>query len=207
MSGKPFWERRARVYDAAVALLGHPSRRLLELTAGAVRGAGDVLEVAAGTGLLTVAIAPAAGRVVATDYAEAMVGVLGRRVAEAGLANVACERADVYALPYAPGAFDAVVAANVLHLVPDLAGAVASLRRVLRPGGKLVAPTFCHDETARSALVSRGLALAGFPGRRRFTAGSLRAALEREGLSVTRSEVLPGLIPVGYVEGVFRPSS
>ncbi|HEU4407709.1 MAG TPA: class I SAM-dependent methyltransferase [Polyangiaceae bacterium] len=203
MSAKTFWERRARVYDAAVALLGHPSPRLLQLAVESARGAGNVLEVAAGTGLLTAALAPAAGRVVATDYAEAMVGVLRRRVAEAGLANVVCERADLYDLPYESGAFDVVVAANVLHLVPDVPGALSALRRVLRPGGKLVAPTFCHDETLRSAAASRALALVGFPGRRRFTTSTLRATLEREGLVVERRETLPGLIPVGYVEGAF----
>jgi SAM-dependent methyltransferase len=206
VSAQGFWDRRARIYDAAVKLLGHPSTRLLELTAESARGADSVLEVAAGTGLLTAALAPVAGHVVATDYAEAMVAVLRRRLAESGVTNVVCEQADLYDLPYKSGTFDVVVAANAMHLVPDVAGAVAALRRVLRPGGKLVVPTFCHAETLRSAAASRGLALVGFPGRRRFTRSALRTTLEQEGLNVGRSETLPGLIPVGYVEGTFPPA-
>ena len=45
--------------------------------------------------------------------------------------------------------------------------------------------------------------MTGFPGHRRFTGKSLRAALEEAGLHVTKSEMLRGLIPIGYAEGTF----
>jgi hypothetical protein len=82
-----------------------------------------------------------------------------------------------------------------------LDGAIAALRRVLKPGGRLIAPTFCHDETVTSRVVSRVLAITGFPNQRRFTAKSLGQALEGAGLQNTRTELLPGVIPIGYVEG------
>jgi len=134
-----------------------------------------------------------------------MVSALEQRVRDVGLTNVRCEQADLYALRFEGGAFDAVVAANVLHLVPDLRGALTALRRVLKPGGKLIVPTFCHDETAVSWVVSRALAVTGFPGHRRFTAKSLRQAVEAAGVRVTRTETLPGLIPIGFVEGTLGP--
>ena len=122
MSDREYWERHAQKYDASLRLLlGRPLPKMLELTAAAVRGCDRVLEVAAGTGVVTTAIARSASTVVATDYAGAMVASLAQRVREAGLTNVVCEQANVYALRYRPGEFDAVVAANVLHLVPDLA--------------------------------------------------------------------------------------
>jgi len=175
---------------------------MLELASESVRGRQSVLEVAAGTGIVTSAIAETADSIVATDYAAAMVEALKQRVQDAGLKNVTCEQADVYALPYSDGEFDAVVAANVLHLVPDLPAAIRALRNVTKPGGMLVTPTFCHDETKVSWLVSRLLAISGFPGYRRFTMQSLRIALEENGVQITRAELLPGLIPIGFVEGV-----
>jgi len=72
---------------------------------------------------------------------------------------------------------------------------------MLRPDGILIAPTFCHDETRISWLVSRLLAVTGFPGHRRFTVQSLNGALEDAGLAVDLSESLPGLIPIGYAQG------
>lgn len=177
---------------------------MLKLASEAVRGKRRVLEVAAGTGVVTAALARTCETVVATDYAAAMIGVLSERVHELGLDNVTCEQADIYSLPYADGEFDAIVAANVLHLVPDLPAAIAALRRVLTPNGILVAPTFCHDETRVSRMVSRLLSISHFPGQCRFSARSLRDRLEAVGLNITREETLPGIIPVGYIEGSFN---
>jgi SAM-dependent methyltransferase len=57
----------------------------------------------------------------------------GRR----GLDFVETEEADITALPFEDGAFDVVVTYNGLHCVPDPAGAVMEMARVLRPGGEL----------------------------------------------------------------------
>jgi phosphatidylethanolamine/phosphatidyl-N-methylethanolamine N-methyltransferase len=201
---RTYWERHAKGYDVSLRFLTKKLPRLRELAVEALHGTRRVLEVAAGTGAVTTAIATAAREVVATDYSEAMVVALEAQVRNSGFSNVRCERADIYALSYEPESFDAVVAANVLHLVPDLDGAITALRRVLVPGGKVIVPTFCHDETLTSAIVSRVIAVTGFPGHRRFTVGSLRQALEDRGLGIRREETLGGLIPIGYVEGVFE---
>ncbi|MBK8015205.1 MAG: class I SAM-dependent methyltransferase [Deltaproteobacteria bacterium] len=199
-----YWERHAWRYDLSLGPLGKPLPRMLELVAEAVKGRERILEVAAGTGLVTPVLARAGGEVVATDYAAAMVDRLRDKVAAAGLLNVDCRQADIYDLPFEGGTFDAVVAANVLHLVPDLEGALAALTKMLRPDGVLIAPTFCHDETRLSWLVSRVLAVTAFPGHRRFTIGSLRTAFETAGLKVDRCEVISGLLPIGYVEGFYQ---
>lgn len=62
-------------------------------------------------------------------------------------------------------------------------------------------PTFCHAQTILSRVVSRVLALTGFPGHRRFTAMGLREELEAVGIRVTRMELISGVIPVAYAEG------
>ncbi len=125
---------------------------------------------------------------------------LEARVREAGISNVRCEQADLYALRFDAGSFDAVFAANVLHLVPDLERALANLRRMLQPGGVLVAPTYLHKETLGASMLSRVFALTGFPGQRRFTSTTLRAAIEAAGFAVTRTEIIPGPFPIGYIE-------
>jgi len=198
---RQFWERAAPHFDRTAKTFARPLARARALAAQGVSGAGSVLEVAAGTGLFTAAIAPKARRVVATDYADAMVTALRRRIDEAGLSNVECARADIYALPFADGSFDAVVASNVLHLVHDLPGAFRALRRVLKPGGILIAPTFCHDETRLSWLLSRMMAITPHPCSSRFTAISLKRAIEGAGFRVRRFETIPGMFPIGYVEG------
>ncbi|MCA9598174.1 MAG: class I SAM-dependent methyltransferase [Myxococcales bacterium] len=198
---RDYWQRHASKYDATLGPLGKPLPRMLELVGQAARGRARVLEVAAGTGLVTPVLARSSAAVVATDYAPRMVERLRDKITDLGLGNVECRQADIYDLPFEPASFDAVVAANVLHIVPNLDAALSSLTRVLKPDGIFIAPTFCHDETRLSWLVSRLLALTGFPGHRRFTVASLRAALERAGVAVNRCEALPGLLPIGYVDG------
>ena len=201
-----YWNRYASRYDLSLRLLRRPLPRMLELIAEATEGAERVLEVAAGTGLVTPTLAETAREVVATDYAEAMLERLQTKVADQGLSNVQCEQADIYALPYDPHSFDVVVAANVLHIVPDLEKALSELKKMLKPGGLLIAPTFCHDETRVSWLMSRLLAITAFPGQRRFTSSALAEALTESGFSVSRSETLPGLIPIGYVQATATTS-
>jgi phosphatidylethanolamine/phosphatidyl-N-methylethanolamine N-methyltransferase len=65
----------------------------------------------------------------------------------------------------------------------------------------MVLPTFCHDETKVSWVLSRLLGVTGFPGERRFTAASFTAALETTGIRLQRQELIPGPIPVMYVHG------
>ncbi len=205
MSGndRTYWERHAKNYDRSMALLGRPIPRMAALAGEAVNGFDLVLEVAAGTGLVTTALAGAATQVISTDYAEEMVRLLEVNVRAEGFSNVRFEQADIYGLNYEDSSFDAVVAANVLHLLPDFPAALASFRRVLKPGGRLITPTFCHDENTLSWLMSRALSLSGFPGHRRFTVRSLRRELEHHGLIVERSEIIHGAIPIGYIEGRF----
>ncbi|MBE7448966.1 MAG: methyltransferase domain-containing protein [Kofleriaceae bacterium] len=197
--GRSYWERHAKRYDRSTRFLSRPVPRMLELAVETARGKARVLEVAAGTGLVTTAIAPVVGELIATDYAVEMVKKLEGRVRDAGLANVVCEQADLYRLRFEDASLDAVFAANVLHLVPDLDRALASLRRVLVPGGALVVPTYLHNETFVAKVLSRLFGLTGFPGKRRFTSTTLRAAIEGAGFTVTQAETIPGPFPIGFV--------
>lgn len=199
--GLAYWERLATRYDLAMLLLGGPLPQMAQRLAADVRGARRVLELGAGTGLATLAIASSAGEVIATDYAEAMVAALSAQVKRARLTNVRCERANLYQPRWPAATFDAVVAANVLHLVPDLPSALAVMRAMLRPGGLLLVPTYCHDETLPSRALSGVMTLTGFPGQRRFTHQRLADALRAQGLRVVRAELLRGLLPIGYVVG------
>jgi len=97
---------------------------------------GELLEVAAGTGVVTRALdaaLPAGARIVATDLNPAMLDH-----AASGLSSprVSWRPADGQALPFADAAFDAVVCQFGVMFFPDRAAGFAEARRVLRPGGR-----------------------------------------------------------------------
>lgn len=98
-----------------------------------------VLDLGAGTGVASEALPEVGAEPVGLDLAPEM---LAHRQASrpSGVAG------DARRLPFRDGAFGAVVAAFSLNHVPDLPRALAECRRVLRPGGLLLASTFASGE-------------------------------------------------------------
>ncbi len=199
-----YWDGQAAGYDRAMALLGGPLPAAIDGAVAAVAGKGRVLELACGTGLVTVRLAAVVDQLDATDFSAAMVAQTRARLA--GRPGVRCWALDVGELVPPDVPYDAVVAANVLHLLPDLDGALARMRAVLAPGGLLVVPTYCHAETWLSRGVSAVMGAAGFPGQRRFTVASLAARVGAAGFVGIEARRIPGLLPIGLVVAR-RPSA
>ncbi len=99
----------------------------------------DLLETAAGTGVLTRAIAsrlPASARIVATDLNQPMLDY--SRARQSGDGRIAWKQADALALPFADQAFDLVACQFGVMFFPDKVRAYAEARRVLKPGGHFI---------------------------------------------------------------------
>jgi demethylmenaquinone methyltransferase/2-methoxy-6-polyprenyl-1,4-benzoquinol methylase len=103
-----------------------------------------VLDVAAGTGDLTQALARrvgAKGCVVHTDINEAMLRAGRDRLLDTGL-NLPSVLCDAEALPFASASFDLVCVAFGLRNMTHKDAALREMRRVLRPGGRLLVLEF-----------------------------------------------------------------
>jgi len=100
------------------------------------RARGDVLEVAIGTGL-NLPIYPADVRLTGVDLSPAMLAVARSRAAELGR-EVDLREGDAQSLPFPDASFDTVVSTLSLCAIPDDRAAIAEMRRVLRPGGRLL---------------------------------------------------------------------
>ena len=115
--------------------------------------AGDVLEIACGTGQVTrrlrTRLDPAV-RLVATDLSAAMLAYARANVGEAG---IEWREADACQLPFADRSFAAAVCALGLMFVPDKARAFAEARRVLAPGGTFFFSVWDRIEENSTGLV------------------------------------------------------
>ncbi len=99
-----------------------------------------VVDVGAGTGLLTLALAPSVAKVWAIDISPAMLDHLATKAASAELANVQTAPANAVRLPLADGSATVVVSNYCYHHLSDddKARGLREVFRVLQPGGRVV---------------------------------------------------------------------
>jgi len=155
------WEAMAPGWDVRHAYFEERARpvteKMLERLAAA-RGQ-SILELAAGTGVVgfaAAALVGSLGRVIVSDFSEAMVDVARRHAKELGLENVDCRVLDAERLDLADEAVDGVLCRWGYMLMGDPTAALAETRRVLRPGGRLSCAVFAGpDQNPWAALPSQ----------------------------------------------------
>ena len=196
MSG--FWDRWARFYDLAERSNRKVNAAAASYVAGLIPIGVRVLDCAAGTGEFSLAAAKRAGWVLCTDLSLEMLKQARRKAKKRGAANISFAQRDVTSLPDPEGSFHTVVAANVLHLLPEPEKAVRELWRTTAPGGRLILPTYLQGKTGMpyGAMIKiyQGV---GFHYEHAFTPESYRMFLERLKLAPVAMEVIPGGVPEG----------
>ena len=191
-------------YDVMNDLMSFGIHRLwkrLTIDAAAVRPGQSVLDVAGGTGDLAKAFARrvgASGHVVLSDINAAMLGTGRDRLLDDGVVGVDCALADAEALPFADGSFDRVTIAFGLRNVTDKPRALASMFRVLRPGGRLLVLEFskpvvpllerAYDAYSFAALPVMGRLVAGDADSYRYLAESIRMHPDQDALEAMMRE-------------------
>lgn len=191
--------------DRAAALKEIRAIKLRSYAAlGPLRGV-RLLEVGCGTGddaaRLARAVGPE-GNVVALDSNAAMLAEARARFGQ--VANLRFELGAAAALPFTAGAFDAVRADRVVHLVADPGAALAEMVRVLRPGGRLA----ISEPDWRSLVVEGGDAdttraiLDGLASGPRPSTADFVALVQAAGLTI--DAVLPDTLVITDVESAYE---
>ncbi len=134
------WDRAACHYERSWQAQLEPAQtNLLEM---ARLAPGErILDVACGTGLVTLraaALVGPNGTVVGVDLSEEMVVTARDRARNRGIANVTFERMDAEEILFDAGAFDVALCALGLMYAPDPEKAVVEMHRVSRPGGRAI---------------------------------------------------------------------
>lgn len=180
---------RRSVWRAAADGREPTARALTAVRALAPR---DVLEIGCGTGAFAERLAaqhPDA-RVVATDASVRLVELTARRGIEARVA-------DAGDLPFGDASFDLVAALWMLYHVPDLDRALAEARRVLRPGGRLLAVTNGDEHVAELRRQA-----GGGPAVTQFSSQNGEEALRRHFGSVSREDLRPRAVFTDHAEAL-----
>ena len=160
-----------------------------------VRAGQTVLDLAGGTGDLAIEFARKVGKdghVVLADINAAMLEQGRRRMVDAGIAgNVTIAQVDAQNLPFEDGTFDCITMAFGLRNVTDKDKALASMQRVLKPGGKAMILEFsapnkaikpAYDLYSFKVLPTLGKLVANDPDSYQYLAESKRMHPDQETL-------------------------
>jgi ubiquinone/menaquinone biosynthesis C-methylase UbiE len=154
MNAIHFWDRMSakyddisihryqKAYDATVAL----SRKYL-------KPADSVLDFACGTGLTTVQLAGSVASVHAIDTSPKMLALAQDKCADQGIGNVTFTVTTLFDDSLAESSFDAVLAFNILHGLPDVPVYCARIHRLIKPGGLFLSVTDCLKDAGVGATV------------------------------------------------------
>lgn len=190
-----FWDNAAWVYDLFANVINRKAdRKLCAVVAECIFPGDEVLECACGTGLLSVVIAERCAHLTASDFSANMLRRAERKCRN--LRNVSFEQGDISAIDHPDERFDAVVAANVIHLLDEPLRALRELDRVCRRGGKLIIPTYMNQtDKGTTNSVSGAIGRAGADFKRAFTPDSYRQFFADAGYQDVRLTLCEGRVP------------
>jgi demethylmenaquinone methyltransferase/2-methoxy-6-polyprenyl-1,4-benzoquinol methylase len=145
------FDRIARVYDLMNRVMtgGLDGRwRAFAARQAALPAGGRALDVGSGTGDMAIALArrsPADARITGVDFSEGMLAVGREKIKRLKLdGRIELLRGDGQRLDFPDGAFDAVTSAWVVRNLADIPGGFREMRRVTRPGGRVVCLEMSH---------------------------------------------------------------
>ena len=160
----------------------------------------EVLELAAGTGLISRHTAETASSYLATDFSEKMLEQAKKgKIPE----NLRFLKVDASDLPFENDMFDVVIISNALHIIPQPEKVLSEVRRVMRPEGILIAPNFIHKSPGlMTKFTSKILTASGIAFESKWNRWEYRQFLEDNGFSVRTDALLKASMPLMYTESL-----
>jgi len=141
-----FWSKISRKYatDPIRDMDGY--LRTLERTKSHLKPEDYVLEIGCGTGSTALLIAPHVTHITATDLSPGMIEIANEKLVGESIGNVTFKVAEVLDHSSDDASYDAVLAHNLLHLLPELDSALEYISSLVKPGGLFISKTVCAPE-------------------------------------------------------------
>jgi ubiquinone/menaquinone biosynthesis C-methylase UbiE len=127
---KTFWDIWAPLYDFFERRNGDSYRKMVKAVTDLTPEGARVFEAACGTAAIGIAVSKKAESVLVTDISENMLKIAAEKIHKQGIKNVTIATRSIYETGEPDGAFDTVIASQVLHLLDDPKKAADELYRI-----------------------------------------------------------------------------
>jgi len=199
-----FWDFCAPFYDFAEKTNGRVYGEMLKTVNGFVPKGAAVLEAAAGTGSISIAVSDKASRITCSDISEKMLNVARRKINKRGIQNIAVELRSIFKLEKPDNSFDVVIAGQVLHLIDEPEKAALELKRVAK--SMVILPISITKNISGTGKLALGFfRFFGFSPKIEFTFEEYKAFMTSIGFENCEFIHIPGKIPM--VVAVWRKNS
>ena len=149
------YEKLASSYDLFFGPTLHPGR-LVARDRMAITPGSHILEVGVGTGINT-SLYPSNCHVTGIDLSSSMLDKARERVAREGIRNVRLLEMDAAKTTFADDTFDIVYAPYLISVVPDPVRVAQEMRRICKPGGKIIILNHFRSANAILSRVERAI--------------------------------------------------
>lgn len=184
---QPFWDRFAKRYAKFMRCEAKTYYQICKTIRPFLKRDMQVLELACGTGQLSIPLSPYVRGWEATDISPEMIRLAKKEIVTSRLHFSVQDATD---LPYGSMSFDAVVISNALHVMPHPHKALAEAWRVLKPEGWLFAPTFVWGKGWKAKCKLWIMGLSGFQVYHMWDVPELTAYLSASGYEIISQPVL-----------------
>lgn len=197
-TNQEFWNHFSWLYDTFMKKNKNTYNEMYQLIRTRLTRNMDVLELATGTGLISLAVADKVHHIEATDFSPRMIAAAKKKRVPK---NVNFSVQDACKLSYEDERFDCVIISNALHIMPNPELVLNNIRRVLKNDGVLIAPTFTHADSDKLGIIKAALMERfGFKAYHKWTERKYCDFLIQNGFSIDRKKVLKSDFPLTYVE-------
>ena len=138
-----FWTKLSAKYAAQPIANPADYEASLARTQSYLAADDAVLEIGAGTSSTALRLAPLVRRYVSSDYSAGMTEIGRQKAFEASIPGLEVVQGGLGEAALGDGPYDAVLAFNLLHLLPDLDRSLETASGLLRPGGLMISKTPC----------------------------------------------------------------
>jgi ubiquinone/menaquinone biosynthesis C-methylase UbiE len=200
-----FWDKAAPYYDQqSLMKYGKMYRETIDLGRRYLKPRYSVLDFGCGTGIVTMELAPCVKKITAIDGSPAMIDVARGKAEARAAGNIEFLVTDIFDGRFDHKKFDAVLAFNVLHYLPDPAAALRRIRELLAPSGVFLSTTDCRG-SMNPVLRTLALFLSGvglIPRMAHYTPHTLEAAFAANGFRVLEARSLYPAPPNYFIAAV-----